>query len=155
MVDVVIEVMAESWHHTSKDGLNPFWAQTGEILPSTPERNVRGFLVRMDAISINVDSQKLLAWIKILQDQLVIAKLLGPKPNSRGLEMWIQTLNQELGGTNLTLCREVGKVYSFSCSNKRKPRSTRLSWCPPLKQNGGRACYNARYLDSTQITPTT
>lgn len=82
MVEAVIEIMAEASQYTSKDGSNPFCAQIGEILPSNFERNVSGFLIRKYAMLFEVDSQKLLARITMLQNQLVIAKFVGPKPNS-------------------------------------------------------------------------
>jgi hypothetical protein len=36
--------------------------------------------VRKDVVMFKVDSQKLLACIAILQDQIVITKFVGPKP---------------------------------------------------------------------------
>lgn len=57
MTDVVIEVLAEVNTRTSKDHLNPFKPQAGEILPSNMERNFSGFLVRKDAISFKVNSE--------------------------------------------------------------------------------------------------
>lgn len=84
MVDTVIEVMEEASQRTFKDGLTTFRAQSGEVLPSKIERNISGFLVRKDDVSFKVESQKLFACIALLQDQLVIAKFVGPKPNSRG-----------------------------------------------------------------------
>lgn len=46
MMDVVIEVMAEASQGPAKGALNPFRAQSGEILPSNLERTFSGFLVR-------------------------------------------------------------------------------------------------------------
>lgn len=83
MVDTVIKVMEEASQRTFKDGLTTFRAQSGEVLPSNLERNVSDFLVRKDDVSFKVDSH-LFACIALLQDQLVIAKFVGPKPNSRG-----------------------------------------------------------------------
>lgn len=57
--DDVIEVLAEVNTRTSKDDLNPFKAQAGEILPSNLERNFSVFLVRKDAISFKVNSEKI------------------------------------------------------------------------------------------------
>lgn len=73
--------------------LNPFHAQHGAILPSTMEKNFSGFLVRKNAIFFKVDSNNLCAPITLLKEQLLIAKIIGPKPKPKGLEMWIQTLN--------------------------------------------------------------
>lgn len=69
----MFEVMAEASRHTCETGLNPFQVQSGEILPSNLERNVSDFLVRKEALHFTVDSQKLLACIAMLKDQLVIA----------------------------------------------------------------------------------
>lgn len=44
--EIMTEVVHEASQRTSKDGLNPFRAQTGEISPLGVERNLNGFLVR-------------------------------------------------------------------------------------------------------------
>lgn len=113
MVDAVLGAMAEASNQVAKDGLNPFRAQSGEILPTNLERNVNGFLIRKDAILFTIDSQKLLKRITLLKEQLVIGKFVGPKPNAQGMEMWIQNLNREVGGVSILFCRDVGKGYFF------------------------------------------
>lgn len=50
IIDALIDVRAEANNHTSREDLNPFKEQRGEILPSNLERNVSSFLVREDAI---------------------------------------------------------------------------------------------------------
>ena len=91
----MIEEMVEASKHTTGDELNPFKEQMGEILPSNLEIIFSGILVRKDAISFKVNSQKLLERIAILNDQLLIAKFVGPKPSFQPLRDWLQTL--ELG----------------------------------------------------------
>ena len=75
------------------------------------ERSFSGFLVRKDAIKFKVNSQKLLARIAMLKDQLLIGKFVGPKPLPQEMRMWIQALNQELGESGLAFYRNVGKGY--------------------------------------------
>lgn len=54
----------------------------------------------------------------MLRDQLVIAKFVGPKPNVQRLEIWLQNLNRELGGNNMSVCREGGTGYFFLASDE-------------------------------------
>lgn len=110
MADALIEVLAEASQQIRGD-LNPFKGQCGEILPSNLERNFRGFLVRKEAIKFKVNTEKLLAHIEVLKDQLFIEKFVRPKPPPQAMRMWIQTLNQELRGSTLTFCRNVGEGY--------------------------------------------
>lgn len=83
MTDAIIEVMAEVNAQTSKDDLNPFKAQIGEILPSNLERNFSGFLMRKDAISFKVNSEELHAWVPAMKEQLLLGKFVGPKPQTK------------------------------------------------------------------------
>ena len=46
-----------------------------------------------------------------LKDQLLIGKFVGPKPSPHAMQLWIQTLNHELRGNTLSLCRNVGKGF--------------------------------------------
>ena len=110
MEDTVIEGLAEASLHTAEGEFNPFKGYNGEILPSNLERSFSGFLVRKDAVKFQVNSEKLLARIE-LKDQLLIGKFVGPKPNPHAMKLWIQTLNQELRGNDLTFCRNVGKGF--------------------------------------------
>lgn len=71
MANAIIEVMAKLNQHT-------FRAQSGEVFPSNLERNNSSFLVRKDVVPFKVDSCILLACITMLQDQVVIAKFVGP-----------------------------------------------------------------------------
>ena len=82
MADAVIEVIAKASQTGFEDDLNPIWAQSGEKLPLDVERNFSGFLVKKEVVTFKIDSQKLLKHIVNLKDQLVITKLVGPKPNS-------------------------------------------------------------------------
>ena len=114
MSDVVIEVLAEASNQISRDLLNPFKEQVGEVLPTNLERNISGFLVRKDVVFFKVDSQKLNARIALLKEQLLIAKFLGPKPTLQDMERWLQALvNQELRGSTLSFCMNVGKRFFF------------------------------------------
>ena len=98
MTDAVIEVLAEANNQGSGDELNPCKEQHGEDLPSNMERNFCGFLVRKDAITFKIYSQKLNERIALLKDQLPIAKFIGPKPSIQDLKLWIQDLNNDLKG---------------------------------------------------------
>jgi hypothetical protein len=69
----VVKVLAESSKQILGDQLNPFKEQSGEILPINLARNFSGFLVRKDAITFKVDTQKLKACIALLKEQLLIA----------------------------------------------------------------------------------
>ena len=111
MEDAVIEGMAEVSQQSREGDFNTFKGQNGEILPSNLERSYSGFLVRKDAIKFRVNSEKLLAQIAMLKDQLLIGKFVGPKPHPQEMRMWIQALNQKLGESGLTFCRNVGKGY--------------------------------------------
>jgi hypothetical protein len=73
------------------------------------ERNFSGFLIRKDAITFKVDTGMLNARIALLKEQLLIAKFLGPKPPPQDLVKWITTLNQELRGSEVAFCMNVGK----------------------------------------------
>ena len=112
MADDVIGVMAQANQQIVGD-FNPFIEQFGEILPPNLERNFSGFFMRKNAIVFKVNPDKLAARIAILKEQLLIAKFVGPKPTSQEMEMWLITLNLELRGSTLTLCRNVGKSYFF------------------------------------------
>ena len=112
MADDVIGVMTQANQQIVGD-FNPFIEQFGEILPPNLERNFSGFFMRKDAIVFKVNPDKLAARIAILKEQLLIAKFVGPKPTSQEMEMWLITLNLELRGSTLTLCRNVGKSYFF------------------------------------------
>lgn len=69
--------MEEASKRISKENLNPFKIQSGEILPSNLERSFSGFLVRKDVLTLRVDTPKLLARIALLKDQILIAKFVG------------------------------------------------------------------------------
>ena len=111
MEEAVIEGLAEASQQILGGDLNPFKGHCGEILPSNVERSFSGFLVKTDAIQFKVNTKKLLARIEILKDQLLIGKFVGPKPAPQAMKLWIQALNLELGGNELSLVRNVGKGY--------------------------------------------
>ena len=111
MEDAVIEGLAEASHQIVGVDLNPFKGHSGEILPSNLERSFSGFLVKIEVIQFKVNTEKLLARIKVLKDQLLIGKFVGPKPSPQAMKLWIQALNLELGGNALSLCRHVGKGF--------------------------------------------
>jgi hypothetical protein len=116
MSDAVIDLMAEANNQISKGELIPFKEQIGEVPPPNMERNFNGFLMRKDAVTFKVDSEKLKARIAKLKDQLLIAKFVGTKPPIREMDAWLQTLNQALRGETLTFCRNVGKGFFFLAS---------------------------------------
>ena len=111
MEDAVIEGLAEASQQIVEGDLNPFKGQHGEILPPNLERSFSGFLVRNDAVKFQVNAEMLLARIAMLKDQLLIGKFVAPKPPLQAMRLWIQSLNQELRGNILTLCRNVGKGF--------------------------------------------
>lgn len=78
LTDAVIEVLAEANNQAARDELNPFKEQYGEVLPSNMEKNFCRFLVRKDAITFKVNSQKLIESIVLFKDQMLIAKFIGP-----------------------------------------------------------------------------
>ena len=80
-----------------------------KILSSNLERSFSGFLVRKDAVKFKINTEMLLARITLLKDQLLIGKFVGPKPPPQAMRLWIQTLNQELRGSQLMFCKNVGK----------------------------------------------
>ena len=69
--------------------------------------------MKKEAIQFKVNTKMLLARIDILKDQLLIGKFVGPKPSPQAMRLWIQTLNYELRGSALSLCRNVGKGFFF------------------------------------------
>ena len=103
--------LAEERSQISDKDPNPFRGQSGEVLPAHLERSFSGFLVRRDAIKFKVNSEKLLALITLLKDQLLIGKFVGPKPKSQAMKLWIQALNQDLRGNTLELCRNAGRGF--------------------------------------------
>lgn len=109
MTEAVIGIMAEASDQIGSEGFNPFKGKIGEVLPSNLERNSNENLVRKDAISFRVNSEKLLARIVVLQDQLLITKFVGPKPPIQAMKLWLRSLDQELRGNTLTLNRSLGK----------------------------------------------
>ena len=111
MTEAVIGVMADANNQIEEGVLNPFKEQYGETLPSNLERSFSGFLVRNDALKFRVNLEKLLARIAMLKDQLSIGKFVGPKPNPQTMKLWIPSLNQELRGSTLEFCRNVGKGF--------------------------------------------
>ena len=113
MAEAVIEALVEASQQISERDLNPFKEQIGEILPSNLERNFSGFLIRKDAISFKVDSGKLRARIASLKEKLLIGKFVGPKPTPQIMRLWLQSLNQDLKGSTLSFCMNVGKGYFF------------------------------------------
>lgn len=69
--------------------------------------------MRKDAVRFKVNTEKLLAHIACLKEQILIAKFVGSKPSAQILKLWLQALNQELRGSSLAFCRNVGKGFFF------------------------------------------
>lgn len=69
--------------------------------------------MREDVISFRMNAYKPHARIALLRYKLLIAKFVDPKPFFRDMEMWLQTLNQELRDSTLTIYRNVGKGFFF------------------------------------------
>ena len=130
MSDAVIEILAEASHWIEGEDPNPFKGYHGEVLPSNLERSFSGFLVRKDAIKFKVNTEKLLARIAELKDQLLICKFVGPKPPPHAMKMWIEALNQELRGSSLTFCRNVGKGYFILSGDDEDALSNALMLTP-------------------------
>lgn len=112
MAKVVIRYMANVSQGTSNDGLNRFRIQYGEMLPLNMERTFSRFMVRKEAVAFKVDSQKLLTFIALLREQLLITKFVGPKPNAQTLENRFQTLNHKLEGNPLYFWINVERANS-------------------------------------------
>ena len=130
MPEAVIGALADANNQIEEGVLNPFKEQYGETLPPNLERSFSGFLVRNDALKVRVNSEKLLARIAMLKDQLLIGKFVGPKPNPQAMRMWIQTLNQELRGSTLEFCRNVGKGFFILSGDDRDALSNALMLSP-------------------------
>lgn len=136
MEEAVIEGLAEARHQISRGDLNPFKGHIGEILPSDLERSFSGFLVRKEAIKFKVNTEKLLARIDMLKDQLLIGKFVGTKPAPQAMKLWIHALNQELRGSSLSLCRNVGKGY-FLLSGEDKDTLNNALMVSPFRSKWG------------------
>ena len=95
-----------------------------------------GSLMRKDAITYKVNSQKLNEQIAVLKDQLLIAKFVVPKPSMQDLKLWIQTLNKELRGETLLLCRNVGKGFFFLLRDNKDTLVNALMLSPYKSQWG-------------------
>jgi hypothetical protein len=136
MPDAVIEILAETNQRLEGEEPNPFKGYQGEVLPPNLDRRFSGFLVRKDALKFKVDTEKLLARIAELKDQLLICKFVGPKPPSHIMRMWIQALNQELRGNTLSFCRNVGKGY-FILSGDIEDALTQALMLTPFRSKWG------------------
>ena len=136
MAEAVIEELAEAINQTNEGMPNPFRGQNGETLPPNTERCFSGFLVRSDAIKFRVNPEKLLARIAMLKDQLLIGKFVGPKPNPQAMKLWIQTLNNELRGSTVEFCRNVGKGF-FIMSGDDKDALNNALMLSPFKSKWG------------------
>ena len=130
MDEAVIEGLAEASQRNVGGDLNPFKGHSGEILQSNLERSFSGFLVKTKAIQFKVNTEKLLARIKVLKDQLLIGKFVGPKPPQQAIRLWIQALNQEMRGNTLALCRNVGKGYFLLQGEDRDALNAALMMSP-------------------------
>ena len=116
--------------------LNPFKRHIGEILPTNLERSFSGFLVRKEAIKFTVNTNKLLARIDVLKDQLLIGKFVGPKPSPHAMKLWIQALNHEIGENALWLCRNVGKGF-FLLNGENKDIVNKALMASPFRSKWG------------------
>ena len=126
MTDAVIEVLVEANQQIEGKNPNPFKGYKGEVLPSNMERSFSGFLVRKDAIKFQVNTEKLLACIAELKNQLLICKFIGSNPPPHAMKLWIQALNQELRGSTLSFSRNVGKGYFILSSEDEDALSNAL-----------------------------
>lgn len=79
MPTVMIEVMVEGSKQIVVEELNPFKEKYGEILPTYLESNFSGFFAWNKVIPFKVNSEKLIARIANLKDQILIGKFVGPK----------------------------------------------------------------------------
>jgi hypothetical protein len=136
MPDAVIEVLAEANQRLTGEEPNPFKGYHGEVLPPNLDRSCSGFLVRKYALKFKVDTEKVLARIAELKDQLLICKFVGPKPPLHTMRLWIQALNEELRGNTLAFCRNVGKGY-FILSGDNKDALTQALMLTPFKTKWG------------------
>ena len=136
MEDVVIEGLAATSQQISEGNHNPFKKLIGETLPSYLERSFSGFLVKKESIKFKVNTDKLLARIEVLKEQLLIGKFVGPKPNPHAMKLWIQTLNHEIGDNALSVCRNVGKSY-FLIECKDKDALNNALMVSPFRSNWG------------------
>ena len=84
----MIEGLAEASQQIAGGDLNPFKGHIGEILPSNLERSFSGFLVKTKAMQFKVNTEKLLARIEELKDQLLIGKFVGSKPPPQAMKQW-------------------------------------------------------------------
>lgn len=96
MIMAVMENMAQIYKETTKDAFNSFKEQPGEIFPMNIKMNYIGFLVKKNAILFKVYSEKLVACIMLMKEQMFIAKFMGMKPTPHYMENWPQTLNKNL-----------------------------------------------------------
>ena len=136
MEDAVIEGLVEASQRIEGGDFNPFKGHSGEILPSNLERSFSGFLVKIEAIQFKVNTEKFLARIEVLKDQLLIGKFVGPKPPPQAMKLWSQALNLELRGTALSLCRNVGKGYFLLQGEDKDTLNTTLM-ASPFKSKWG------------------
>ena len=136
MPDAVIEILAEANQRLMGEEPNPFKGHHGEVLPPNLDRSFNGFLVREDALKFKVDTEKMLARIAKLKDQLLICKFVGPKPPPHIMKMWIQALHQELRGNTLSFCRNVGKGY-FILSGDNEDALTQALMLTPFRSKWG------------------
>jgi hypothetical protein len=136
MQDAVIEGLAEANQRLEGEDPNPFKGHHGEVLPPNMDRSFSGFLIRKDALKFKVNTEKLLARIAELKDQLLICKFVGPKPPPHTMRLWIQALNQELRGNTLAFCRNVGKGY-FILSGDNEDALTQALMLTPFRSKWG------------------
>ena len=136
MPDAVIEILAEANQRLMGEEPNPFKGHHGEVLPPNLDISFNGFLVRKDALKFKVDTEKMLARIAELKDQLLICKFVGPKPPPHIMKMWIQALHQELRGNTLSFCRNVGKGY-FILSGDNEDALTQALMLTPFRSKWG------------------
>lgn len=136
MEDALIEGLAVASQQIFGGDLNPFKGHIGEILPTNLERSFSGFLMRKEVIKFKVNIEKVLARIAMLKDQLLISKFVGSKPPPQAMRLWIQALNQEVRGSTLLICRNVGKGY-FLLKGENKDTLNNALMVSPFRPKWG------------------
>lgn len=66
----------------------------------------------------------------LLRDELLIAEFVGTKPPPHAMELWLQTLNQEIRGSMLILSQNVGKGYFLLAGNEKEALHNALMLFP-------------------------
>ena len=71
-----------------------------------------------------------------MKDEILIGKFVGPKPPPQAMQLWIQAVNQELKGSALAFCRNVGKGF-FLLSGDDKDAMLNAMMLSPFRSKWG------------------